>query len=250
MIALVGAMVISRIAQGWLGGGLIPLAAFGSTIATFFCLVLVVNSFRRLRIVAGVLVFCAVFLSVQALTGYYLGFDTRRFVIGQTTENADDDDAGVVPQDDAAQMQEDAQVQVEGPGSEEGLDDGEAPALYRLRSVGFLADPNDFSEALVMVIPILGLAWKNGKALRNLFVVLIPGAILLYAIYLAHSRGSLIGLGILVFAVCAKRWGPVRAAIVAADSRPSQARFSSRGDDPSPWRTPRTPAVSKRGAQA
>ena len=81
--------------------------------------------------------------------------------------------------------------------------------------MGFLADPNDFAQALLMVLPMLGLAWRPGRAFRNFVLVLIPGAILLYAVYLTHSRGALVGLAVMLFMAARQRWGTIRALMAA-----------------------------------
>ena len=67
-----------------------------------------------------------------------------------------------------------------------------------------------------MVLPMLGLAWRPSHAFRNLLLVLIPGAVLLYAVYLTHSRGALVGLAVMLFMAARQRWGTIRAVIAAA----------------------------------
>jgi len=197
MPALLAVVVVSRIAQGWLGGALIALQDFGTTAAVFLMIVLVVNSIPRLRAVAFLLVASSIFLAAQAIFGYHFGYSSARFTIDQHI--ATDDSFNPPPDED----------------SDPSIPD-DRPKLQRLRSVGFLADPNDFAEALLMVLPILALAWKPGSVIRNFFFVIIPGSILLYAVYLTHSRGALVGLGIILFLAAWQNWGLVRAGAAAA----------------------------------
>lgn len=192
MPTLLAAVVVSRIVQGWMGGALIAFEEFGTTVAVFLSIVLVVNSLNRLRAVAVVLVASSIFLAGQAIVSYQFGYDPERFTMSQSISDPsdpppDEDTDGSIPDD--------------------------RPRLERLRSIGFLADPNDFAEALLMVLPILALAWKAGHSIRNFTLVVIPGSVLLYAVYLTHSRGALVGLGIMIFLVAWQRWGLVRAAL-------------------------------------
>ena len=90
MVALLFAVVLSRIAQGWLGGGLIALTDFGTTAAVFFLIVLVVNSIQKLAAVALAMVLCSLFLAGQAIAAYHFGYDAKRFVIGQSTTDGDE----------------------------------------------------------------------------------------------------------------------------------------------------------------
>src|ERR1035441_7460388 len=59
-------------------------------------------------------------------------------------------------------------------------------------------DPNDLALVLVAILPLLGLAWRKGRKLRNVVLVGLPAAFLVYAIYLTRSRGGMLG----ILAVC------------------------------------------------
>ncbi|MGD1094081.1 MAG: O-antigen ligase family protein [Bryobacteraceae bacterium] len=215
MVALLFAVVISRIAQGWFGGGLLAFTNFGTTAAVFFLIVMVVSSIRKLAALALAMVLCSVFLAGQAIAAYHFGYDAKRFVISQAASLGDEvaapADTNSDDEDDRAEAQDEAQEQ-----TQEQTQDSDRPRLLRVRSVGFLADPNDFAQALLMVLPMLGLAWRPSNAFRNFLLVLIPGAILLYAVYLTHSRGALVGLAVMLFMAARQRWGTIRAIVAAA----------------------------------
>ena len=73
---------------------------------------------------------------------------------------------------------------------------GEFP---RLQSVGILEDPNGLAQYLLVAASLLTLAWAPGRWRRNVALVMLPAAYLLYGILVTHSRGGLVGLSIVVF---------------------------------------------------
>jgi hypothetical protein len=58
---------------------------------------------------------------------------------------------------------------------------------------------------LVIALPLAFLAWRRGSALRNTFLVYVPLGLMLWAIFLTHSRGALMGLAVLVLLAIRKR---------------------------------------------
>ncbi len=160
LLAFVAAITLSGIANGWLGGILISWQEFVPSAAVFFFIVLSANSVRRLRILTAAPVCACVALAVEALCGYYRGYRGDLFVLQQNVA----------------------------------LGDGGIGQLARLRGAGFLNDPNDFAQILLIVLPLLFLAWQAGRVAVNFFLVLVPAAVLLWAVYLTHSRGALVAL--------------------------------------------------------
>lgn len=65
-------------------------------------------------------------------------------------------------------------------------------SLGRVRGFGFLSDPNDFAQFLLVGLALLGVFYKKGS-LRNT-LLLPPALALVYAIYLTFSRGAIFGL--------------------------------------------------------
>ena len=112
MVALLFAVVLSRIAQGWLGGGLIALTDFGTTAAVFFLIILVVNSIQKLAAVALAMVLCSLFLAGQAIAAYHFGYDAKRFVISQSTSVGDE---YIAPADADSDDEDDHQPQLRRP---------------------------------------------------------------------------------------------------------------------------------------
>jgi putative inorganic carbon (hco3(-)) transporter len=77
----------------------------------------------------------------------------------------------------------------------------ESKVLIRLCGIGLFSDPNDFSLILVvgMFVCLYGLARPNSGWLTLL--LLVPLALLAYALFLTHSRGGLLAMlvGVLAF---------------------------------------------------
>lgn len=80
--------------------------------------------------------------------------------------------------------------------------------------MGFLTDPNDFGQAIVMALPFLIGGYVASKKTRSLLIVGIGFVISMYTIYLTHSRGALLGIGALLFFGIKRRLGTVKTAIL------------------------------------
>lgn len=87
--------------------------------------------------------------------------------------------------------------------------------LLRLRGLGEINDPNDFGQILACTIPLLFIFWRRKKGIRNFVFVLLPACILVYGIYLTHSRGALVALAVVVLVAARRRIGTVPAVIIA-----------------------------------
>jgi O-antigen ligase len=85
--------------------------------------------------------------------------------------------------------------------------------LRRLRGLGLVNDPNDFSQVLVSLVPCFYL-FRTKTAIANLFTVVLPIAILVSGLYLAHSRGAAIGLMAIVILAARRKIGTVPAMVV------------------------------------
>ncbi len=194
--ALMTAIVLSRVATGWAGGALPALVEFSAPTLLFVVTILVVTSIERLRMACGLLVLCMVLLSGAGIAAYHDGFMRDDLVVaehGQVT-----DELAVVPSDVIP------------------ADDDSGTTLWRIHSWGFLSDPNDFSQAIVMVLPMLMGAWLRRRSVRNLVRIWVPCALLVYASYLTHSRGAILGLGVIMLFGLMRKLGGVRAGILLA----------------------------------
>lgn len=202
---LIGSFVIaielSLIMRGWFGGALDALIEFSAPAILWLLTVLLVTTMRRLKVTCALLAICMTVLSIAAISAYHYGFMVQELVVREST---------------------DVENHISTPGIEGDVappdmipaEDTSDQNRWRVHSWGFLSDPNDFSQAIVMVLPMLIGGWIRRKPLRNLLRIWIPGALLLYAAYLTHSRGATLGLGALLLFGMMRKVGRVKAAVM------------------------------------
>jgi len=87
--------------------------------------------------------------------------------------------------------------------------------IYRLRGLGLINDPNDFGQLVVCVIPLVFIFWRPKKFPRNLVFVLLPVGILVYGMFLTHSRGALLALVAVALIAARRRIGTLPALLLA-----------------------------------
>jgi putative inorganic carbon (hco3(-)) transporter len=182
LAAFTFAVGTSELANGNLGSVLPAIADFSTSGMLMLLCFLNVTSLRRLETTCAVLSACVLILAGLALISYHSGWRVEDFVIRQYTGEGyllDGAEVDMVPATDSS-----------------------GTILWRLRGLGFLNDPNDFAQALLMVMPLLWWAYKPGHPLRAVVLVFAPGAIAAYSLYLTHSRGGLLAvLAMLYFGV-------------------------------------------------
>ena len=182
MLALIVAIALSAVANGWIGGAFASWQVFLPSAAVFFFIVLNVTTIRRLKILTLAAVVSCLVVVVEALCGYYGGFRGNVFVLQQTLYMNDE----VVGQ------------------------------VARLRGAGFLNDPNDFAQILIIALPLVFIAWKKRRGFAYSLIVFIPAVMLLWAIYLTHSRGAFIALALLALMAAKKRLGNTASVVLTA----------------------------------
>ncbi len=79
--------------------------------------------------------------------------------------------------------------------------------VYRIQGLGFLGDPNDFGQFLLVLTALLGCCWKQGSFGKNLVRVILPASILLAGIAFTRSRGAVLALMVMVFFLLQKKLG-------------------------------------------
>ena len=79
--------------------------------------------------------------------------------------------------------------------------------------VGIFNDPNDMSMFLVMTLPVAVFLYGNSRKLVRVFYALASAAIM-YGVYLANSRGGLLGLAVLVVTWFVVRYGTTRSTAI------------------------------------
>jgi hypothetical protein len=167
LFGLLGTMVFSEIAHLWFGGVLFALESFLPAMVIFFLICIHVNTWNRLRILVVVLSGIALELLAHDLWNLHNGNLESAYLMVMNPESSS--------------------------------------PIIRIRAVGYLNDPNDFAQFLLIVIPLVAVAWAKGEKLRNLFLVVLPCALLTYGVYLTHSRGAMLALAILAVIFLSRR---------------------------------------------
>jgi O-antigen ligase len=174
LLGLVIAIALSHLAHGWLGGVLESWRVFLPSAAVFFFILVNVTTARRLKIVTLAAVASCLVVAVEALCGYYAGFRGDMFILQTNVYSVHDEAIG---------------------------------QLTRIRGAGFLSDPNDLAQILLIAVPLAFIAWRRGRPVANFFVVLVPALLLLWTTYLTHSRGGLIALAAVALLAARKKLG-------------------------------------------
>jgi O-antigen ligase len=183
LVGFIVAIALSEVAHGWLGGVVESWRLFLPSAAVFFFIVVNVTTIRRLKIVTLAAVASCLFVTVEALCGYYAGYHGEMFVL-QTNISS--------PQEDVIGQ------------------------LTRIRGAGFLSDPNDLAQILLIVLPLAFIAWRRGRVVTNFFVVLVPAVLLLWTTYLTHTRGGLLALTAVALMAARKKLGTSASTALAA----------------------------------
>src|SRR5580700_9238714 len=182
LVALIVAIALSQVVHGWLGGAIESWRMFLPSAAVYFFIVVNVTTIRRLKIMTLAAVASCLVVTVEALCGYYAGYHGEMFVLLTNISSPQDEVIG---------------------------------QLTRIRGAGFLSDPNDLAQILLIALPLAFVAWRRGRVVLNFFVVLVPAALLLWATYLTHSRGGLIALAAVALMAGRKKIGTTASMVLA-----------------------------------
>ncbi|MGC1484111.1 MAG: O-antigen ligase family protein [Candidatus Acidiferrum sp.] len=183
LLGFIGAISLSELASGWLGGVFESWRIFLPSAAVFFFIVVNVTTIRRLKIATLAAVASCLIVAMEALCGYYAGFQGEMFVLRTNIYSPHDDVIG---------------------------------QLARIRGAGFLSDPNDLAQILLIALPLIFIAWRRGRKVTNFLVVLLPVALLLWTTFLTHSRGGLLALAAVALMAARKKIGTTASTALAA----------------------------------
>jgi putative inorganic carbon (HCO3(-)) transporter len=178
MVGFWFAVVMSLLVRFWLRASFTAFIDFGLVVCIYFLVSLNAFSLKRITIFCRVIVFCALFMAVQAIVAYHTGYLADKLTYQQTVE-------GVV-------------------------------VFQRVCGYGILHDPNDFAQFLLVALAFLGLSWKKHNLLVNQITVFLPASILIYAIYLTFSRGAIFGLVAIAFIVTSRHVGKIQSVLIAS----------------------------------
>jgi len=181
LAGLTGAVILSRLAHLYLGASFSALMNFLPNLLAFFMILFALDSPRKLRILAGIIITVAVYFTINGSIEYFLNPHDSMLVLAQQTIDKN----------------------------------GALVWTLRLRATGFLNDPNDLAQFLLVAIALLATYWRRGGATRFVFAV-IPGAILVGGIALTKSRSGSVGLLAVLLLALSDKFGKVKAGILAA----------------------------------
>jgi len=151
---------------------------FGKSSLTAFLLVILnVTNLRRVRAIAFVLAIPAVFLAYQTISGLQehtaesSQTDTQDLQGTRTDSEWDEPEAEAKPKYRFSPDQE-----------------------FRVMQSGLFGDPNDLALTLIAILPFVLALQRSGALVRNVLVVWLPVAVILYGIYATRSRGGVLAL--------------------------------------------------------
>jgi O-antigen ligase len=183
LLGLIVAIALSNVAHGWLGGVLESFRLFLPSAAVFFFIVVNATTARRLKIAALAAVAACLFVAVEGLIAYYTGYRGETFLLLNNIYSPQDDVIG---------------------------------QITRVRGAGFLSDPNDLAQILLVALPLVFLAWQTGRRVANCAFVMLPAAVMLWTVYLTHSRGGLIALAAIGVMIARSKLGTVPSMVLSA----------------------------------
>jgi O-antigen ligase len=175
LLAFYAMLSISRVLNGWYGGGYDALLTFAPQFFTVILVMLSANSGSKIRWVYAALLFVSVYYMVQGWLALAFGIDLDKYSVEQWKVQ------------DAFS--------------------GEVASFRRTKGLGYLDDPNDLAQFYLASIPFVWFWWQKGQFLRNMLLVAVPTALLFLGLYQTASRGSLIGLTILLAFALKRRFG-------------------------------------------
>jgi O-antigen ligase len=193
---------------GWVGGISEAFAKIMPSVEVFFLVLIYFRSIRRLKILVLLCIAIGCFLTIRGAMAYYV-HDLSNPDLSNPMVYIDRNDDGTI--------------------------------VKRLKAFGFLGDPNDLGQYFVTVIPLLWVFWRKKRNFRNFVVVLTPAAILIFGVFLTHSRGALVAVAAVLLFVFKDRIGKTKSAIVtilafvavqAADFTAGRSFSLNSGSDP------------------
>jgi len=161
VMAIWGASAMSLLSKFRLGNAYDTLFQVGPQIICFFLVHINCFSLKRVKILGAVLMLSALVMAIQGILAFHTGYQADQLLYFPSS--------------------------------------GGSASPPRVRALGFLNDPNDFAQFLLVGLALLGLFWAKRNPVRNLVLLVPPALTLIYAVYLTFSRGAIFGLLALIF---------------------------------------------------
>jgi hypothetical protein len=171
---------------GWIDEAMNTFNVLNIILGGFIMLVINLNTLKRLKTLILLFVGCCLIMTIQGMASFYYNWQRELFVL-EWHPPEDNPDAEPDP---------------------------DWPDIPRMRNIGFLEDPNDLAQTLAMALPLVGFYWRKGRRLFNWLVVAPVACYLVWGIFLTHSRGGLVAVGIMCLMAMRERIGKVKAGIL------------------------------------
>jgi hypothetical protein len=212
-----GVVTLSRIvAERYLGSVMNTFHSFGPSIAMFVLAICAVDSFRKMRIIGGVITIVSLLLVVQGAAAYHFGYNASMFVLDPVTR-AEYTSASTEEIDSNGTVQDqDSSAGADEGDNDDANDEDVGSTALRIRGLGALHDPNDLALALVFAVPFWGMNWRPGRKLRNFFGVIAPVFFISYGVFLTRSRGGLLALFVVIAIALSRQFGKVAGMMLLA----------------------------------
>ncbi|RZI86270.1 MAG: O-antigen ligase domain-containing protein [Rubrivivax sp.] len=185
LVGMATVVVLSLLFTGYASDISTAIGDFSTPAMLFVLTALNLTSLERFKTTCKLLLFCVVILTIESLSSYYLGYRVEELIIPQLAhENV------VIPQNIARIPAQDTS----------------GAFIWRIRSVGFLRDPNDFAQIIVMVLPWLFMFTPaTGSLVKQTWRTLPWVSLFLLTLNHTHSRGGMLGMGVMaIFALKTK----------------------------------------------
>jgi len=165
---------LSALANGSLDEAAGAFGVISTPVMLFILTCLNIDTLERFKGLARVFLLCIVILCIQGIAAFYHGVDASRLVITQLAS-----DNVVVPKVKPAVPAEDTS----------------GAWIWRLRSIGFLSDPNDFAQTIIVVAPWIFMRFPAGTPGWRQILLASPLLVFFaHILMLTHSRGAILGV--------------------------------------------------------
>jgi putative inorganic carbon (HCO3(-)) transporter len=170
MTAFTGFLIVSPVLHGWVGGMLPAFLKFFPAAILFFLIAINMRSTAYLKVLRLIVFGMLVYLMSSGFYEYRNNQGvTSPFVLVVAADSAE--------------------------------------PILRIRALGIIQDPNEFSQLLLAWLPLLFLAGRKKTGLQaSLVLKFLIAVMMLTAIYLSHSRGALVGLAVLCIFSAGKKY--------------------------------------------
>ena len=215
--ALTVTLALSRaLGEQWFGAVVPALNQFGPSVAMFLLVICAVDSVKRIRTTSIAIVVLSLVVVLQGIAAYHFGYQSHMFLFDPVTraEYVGSDDPADSDQTPDQRAEETPDQREEAADLDSDIDP--SSTLVRIMGLGLLHDPNDLALGLAMALPLLWAGWRQNRLFRNLMLIVMPSAFLIYGVFLTRSRGGALALLVTACVALSRKIGRVTAVLLFA----------------------------------